>query len=118
MGRRQTGPRADRPGGVLQAVLKTRWPDGRVRMLRESLKTRDHTTALNRWPAAMQRLRARASGETKTTVLPMKPTDTGVEWDIPTLPDGTNDYDNAKPRVVTAAELLETEDLEIDWSRA
>ena len=89
-----------------------------MRMLRESLKTRDHTTALKRWPDAMQRLRARASGETKTTVLPMKPTDTGVEWDIPTLPDGTNDYDNAKPRVVTAAELLEPEDFEIDWSRA
>ncbi len=48
----------------------------------------------------------------------MKPTDACVEWDIPTLPDGTNDYDNAKPRVVTAAEFLEPEYFEIDWSQA
>ena len=44
------------------------------------------------------------------------PDQIGAIWDIPSLPDGSNDYANAKKREVMASEVVEPERIRpLEW---
>jgi site-specific recombinase XerD len=105
MGRQHKGPLLVR--GRYYARFSWRDEQGKQHELRESLKTTNRTTALHRWPAAMDRLKRKASGNTEIAALPIRPDDVG--WTL---------NENDQPVQVTAAEVLEPEAFSIDWQQA
>ena len=106
MGRKSVGPRKlHGDGGVYYAVFKAR----SGKQYKESLKTRDHGVAMNRYGAAMQRLKDRANARPPVWT-PPAPDEVGVEWDPET----------GKSREITGADLFgpgELEDL-MTWEQA
>lgn len=72
-----------------------------------SLETRDPIQATARAAQAIQELQARTQTPSQTKWLADM---VGTEWDIPTKPDGTNDYDNAVERQVTWGEIATNDD--------
>jgi len=106
MGRPRTGPRPDsKSSPVLYAHLKvgTRW-------LKESLRTADKATALDRYPSAMRRLRDKANG-IETVVQVVRPADPAVVFD-------QRDDGSFVERVTTAAEIFDPEVFEVTWQQA
>jgi integrase len=77
---------------------------------KESLKTRDHGTAMNRYGPAMQRLKDRANAKPQVWV-PPAPDEVGVIGEQ--QPDGS-----FIEKEVTATELYEPEELELSWDQA
>jgi len=78
---------------------------------KESLRTTDKATALDRYPAAMKRLRIKAAGAGRKPVVVIKPSDEAVVFDL--QPDGS-----FTPRTTTAAELYEPDELSLSWEQA
>lgn len=76
--------------------------------LTKSLETKDSMQAAARAAQALEELNVQAFGPPQQKWRADTP---GTEWDIPTLPDGSNDYANAKARAITASEVLEPEQL-------
>ena len=101
MGRQYTGPILIR--GIFYARLSWRDDNGKQHQAKESLKTSNRTTALNRWPAAMERLRAKAAGEA-VVAAPIKPDD--LVW-------STNDA--GQPVKVVASTVVDDSAFELDW---
>ena len=110
MGRPRTGPRPDsKASPVLYAHLKT--PGGRY--LKTSLRTTDMALAWERYPAAMQRLRAKATQPRHGALQPIKPTDTVTEWQL-------DEAGNLTDRGITyqASDYLESDQLRLTWPQA
>ena len=83
------------------------------RRVTRSLETRDTVKATARAAQAIRELQEEAERQGQSKWRADEP---GIEWDIPSKPDGTNDYENAKPRAIVAAEVLEPEQLkQLDW---
>ncbi|WP_041426706.1 hypothetical protein [Synechococcus sp. CC9311] len=103
-------PLQRRPNGIWCVQL---WIDGKRRV--KSLETRDPVKAAARAQQAMQELEAEAAtarGESRWRA------DTAVtEWDIPTLPDGRNDYAQAVAKQKTWGKVAANDDLikQTDW---
>lgn len=97
-----------KPSGIYQVVL---WINGK--RYAKSLETRDQVQATKRAAQAIAELQeaASVSAETKWTA------DTeGIEWDIPTNPDGSNDFDNAVAHKITWGEIAEPEQIKtLGW---
>ena len=81
--------------------------------LTRSLETKDPRVAAKRAAQALEELEMEAAG-------PQQPRwrgdEVGIEWDIPSKADGSNDYENAKPREIQASQIANPEDLRgIRW---
>ena len=69
---------------------------------------------MGRAPQALEELQKQAIGLQPQR---WRADEVGNTWDIPTLPDGSNDYRNAVARQITASEVLEPEQLrETTWN--
>ena len=84
-----------------------------------SLETTDRETAMRRYGHAIQMLQARVRAQESA----QKPSKwdgfmAGEEWQIPTLPDGSNDYANARPVQSTWGEVAPSEEQikRLDWN--
>ena len=84
-----------------------------------SLETTDRETAMRRYGQAIQMLQARVRAQESA----QKPSKwdgfmTGEEWNIPTLPDGSNDYVNARSVQSTWGEVAADDDQikRLDWN--
>lgn len=114
MGRPTTGPRRnDKSNPTLYAFLKHNG-----KLYKESLRTTDMATALDRYPAAMRRLKLKAQGI--KTVEVIRPTDIVQEWDVPDGMDMTPENLDAHgfTRDVQASEILDPETFVISWEEA
>ena len=102
-------PLQRRPNGIWCVQL---WIDGKRRV--KSLETRDYIQAHKRAAQAIQELEAEAStrGQSRWAADMV-----GTVYDIPELPDGSNNYDNAVAKQVTWGELAANEDQikRTDW---
>ncbi len=84
----------------------------------KSLETKDELTATKRAAQAVKELQAQAKAIANSAVQSKCDADTeGIEWIIPTLPDGSNDYANATSKTVTWGEIAASDDLikRTDW---
>ena len=78
-----------------------------------SLETKDTVKATARAGQAIRELQEEAERQGQSKWAADTP---GTEWDIPTKPDGSNDYENATSRAIVAADVLEPEHLkQLDW---
>ena len=103
-------PLKQRPNGVWFVQIKAQ--DGR--RLTRSLETTDPHKPMGRAPQALEELQKQAIGLQPQR---WRADEVGTTWDIPTLPDGSNDYRNAVARQITASEVLEPEQLrETTWN--
>ena len=83
------------------------------RRVTRSLETRDTVKATARAAQAIRELQEEADRQGQSKWAADTP---GIEWDIPTKPDGSNDYENATSRAIVAADVLEPEQLkQLDW---
>ena len=83
------------------------------RRVTRSLETRDTVKATARAAQAIRELQEEAERQGQSKWAADTP---GIEWDIPTKPDGSNDYENATSRAIVAADVLEPEQLkQLDW---
>lgn len=114
MGRPTTGPRRNsKSNPILYAFLKHGG-----KLYKESLRTTDKGVALDRYPAAMRRLKLKAQGI--KTVEITRPTDTVIEWDVPDGMDLTpaNLDAHGFKREIQASEVLDPEAFVISWEEA
>ncbi len=94
-----------KPSGIFQVIL---WIDGRRHY--KSLETKDEMVATKRAAQAIRELQAEA--QRASTQGSKWDADTPVtEWDIPTLPDGSNDYANAVEKKVVWSQVAEPEQI-------
>ena len=108
MGRKSVGPRKLHGGsGVYYAVFVG--PDRK--QYKESLKTRDHGTAMRRWGPAMERLKDRAENK-PAPFIPPAPDEPAFIWDL----DAEGNL--VGPRETTAREIFDPEKLELSWEQA
>ena len=83
-----------------------------------SLETTDRETAMRRYGQAMKllqdRIREKEEGARPSKWLADEPV---TVWDIPSLPDGSNDYENATAKTVQWSEVAENDDLirTLEW---
>ena len=90
--------------GIYMALV---WIDGKK--YSKSLETKDELTATKRAAQAVRELHAKAAASEQSRWEADSPDQIGEIWDIPSLPDGSNDYANAKKREVMASEVVEPE---------
>ena len=91
--------------------VRLRGADGK--RLTKSLETRDAVVAAKRAHEALEVLQSLVDGPSQQRWRADEP---GVMWDIPSKPDGTNDYANAVAIPITAAEVLEPHQLKgTEW---
>ncbi len=94
--------------GIYQVVL---WIDGK--RMAKSLETRDQVQATKRAAQAVAELQQAATlgGQSRWAA------DTrGTEWNIPTKPDGSNDYENATAKAITWGEIANNDQIKrLDW---
>lgn len=103
-----------KPSGIYMAMV---WVDGKK--YSKSLETKDELTATKRAAQAVRELQAQA----RAAQAPLQskweadsPDQMGTVWDIPSLPDRSHDYANARAREVRAADILEPEKIRpIRW---
>lgn len=103
MGRRLKGPRLVK--GTWSAVYSWRDSSGKQHQIKESLRTKDHSTALSRWPAAYSRCKAKAQGQAVS--VPIHPDQIG--WVI---------NDRGEEQQVRAADVLSADELQLTWPQA
>ena len=97
-----------KPSGIFEVLL---WIDGK--RYRKSLETRDELVATKRASQAVRELKEQAAASQQTR---WEADAEGIEWDIPTAADGSNDYANAVARKVVASEIFEPEQLKgVEW---
>ena len=76
-----------------------------------SLETKDARVAAKRAAQALEELEAAGPQQPR-----WQGDEVGIEWDIPSNADGSNDYENAKPRQIQASQIANPEDLRgIRW---
>ena len=82
-------------------------------MLKRSLETKDAIVAAKRAAQALDELGLEAA---RPQQLRWQGDEVGIEWDIPSNSDGSNDYENAKQRQIQASQIANPEDLRgIRW---
>ena len=114
MGRPTTGPRRNsKSNPMLYAFLKHGG-----KLYKESLRTADKGLALDRYPAAMRRLKLKAQGI--KTVEVIRPTDAVQIWDVPDGMDMTpaNLDAHGFTREQQASEVLDPDAFVISWEEA
>ena len=100
-----------KPSGIYMALV---WIDGKK--YSKSLETKDELTATKRAAQAVRELHAKAAASEQSRWEADSPDQIGAIWDIPSLPDGSNDYANAKKREVMASEVVEPERIRpLEW---
>ena len=91
--------------------VRLRGADGK--RLTKSLETRDAVVAAKRAHEALEELQSIIDGLSQQRWRADEP---GVEWTIPSNPDGTNDYANAVAKPITAEDVLEPHQLKgTEW---
>lgn len=95
-------PLQKRPNGVYFIQLHL---NGKRRQ--KSLETKDPIQAQARAAQAMEELRQEAAGPQRPRWRADEPV---IEWDIPSNPDGSNDYENAKSVTKTWGEIAPNDD--------
>lgn len=86
--------------------VRLRGADGK--RLTKSLETKNPVVAAKRAHQALEDLQSVADGPAQQRWRADEP---GVEWTIPSKPDGTNDYVNAVAKPITASDVLEPQQL-------
>ena len=91
--------------------VRLRGADGK--RLTKSLETKNPVLAAKRAHQALEDLQSVADGPAQKRWRADQP---GIEWTIPSKPDGTNDYVNAAAKPITASEVLEPQQLKgTEW---
>ena len=81
--------------------------------LTRSLETKNPTVAAKRAAQALEELEREAAGPQQPR---WRADEVGIEWDIPSNADGSNDFENARPRQIQASQIAEPEQLRgIRW---
>lgn len=79
----------------------------------KSLETKDQVKATTRAAQAIKQLQQEAERQGQSKWYADEP---GIEWTIPSNPDGSNDYANAVAKPIVAADVLEPDQIkQIDW---
>lgn len=102
-------PLQQRSNGIWVVQL---WIDGKRRV--KSLETRDPVKAAARAAQAIKELEAEAANAGQSRWAADTP---AIQWDIPTLPDGSNDYEQAVAKETTWGQLAASDDQikQLDW---
>ena len=81
--------------------------------LTKYLETKDARVAAKRAAQALEGLELEAAAPQQ---LRWRADEVGIEWDIPSNADGSNDYENANPRQIQASHIANPEELRgIRW---